>query len=214
MAGRVLVIGLTGGIASGKTTAADALEARGAPVIRSDVLARQVVARGTPALAEIGRVFGSGVLRADGTLDRSALGAVVFGDPEARRHLESITHPLIRGRTLQWLDAQAQAGAPAAVCDIPLLFEVGLAAADSFIDRIWVVSVHPETQLQRLMLRDGLDREAALARIRSQWPLAEKARLAHVVLKNDGPPEQLVRAAEGAWADALAGVGERWPRGV
>jgi len=207
VARHVLVIGLTGGIASGKSTAAAALEAAGAPVVRADALAREVVSPGSAALAEIGRVFGAGVLRKDGSLDRPALAAMVFGDPPARRRLEGITHPLIRERTLQWLAAQADAGAPAAVCDIPLLFEVGLHQAGTFIDRIWVVSVGPETQLRRLMVRDRLDREAALARLRAQWPLADKSHLADLVLENEGPPDALDRAARRAWADALAGLG-------
>jgi len=209
----VLVVGLTGGIASGKSTAAAALEAAGAPVVRSDALAREVVAPGSPALAEIARVFGSGVLHRDGALDRAALAAVVFGDAAMRRRLEAITHPPIRRRTLEWLGERAGQGAPAAVCDIPLLFEVGLGEPGSFIDRIWVVSVSPETQLRRLMARDGLDRAAALARLAAQRPLAEKTRRAHLVLPNDASPEDLAASARRAWAALLAEAAGGWPRG-
>ncbi len=208
----MLVVGLTGGMASGKSTAAAALEAAGAPVLRSDTLAREVVAPGGSALADIVRTFGPGMLRPDGTLARAALAEVIFADATARRRLEAITHPPIRRRTLEWLAERARDGMPAAVCDIPLLFEVGLGEPGSFIDRIWVVSVGEETQLRRLMARDGLDRSAALARLRAQWPLAEKARRAHLVLHNEGTPEELAAAARQAWSALHVEVAGGRPR--
>lgn len=200
----MVVVGLTGGIASGKSTAAAALRRIGAPVVSSDELAREVVRPGEPAWHAVREAFGAGVLRADGTLDRRALAATVFADPAARRRLEAITHPEIRRRMLAWLAAQRAAGAAAAVCDIPLLFEVGLHTPPTFVDRIWVVHVRPETQLERLMRRDGLDEPAARARLEAQWPLSRKAALADVVLDNEDSPQALARAVEDAWARLLA----------
>jgi dephospho-CoA kinase len=202
----VLVIGLTGGIACGKSTAAAALEAAGAPVVRSDVLAREVVEPGEPALEEIRSAFGPAVIRPDGRLNRRALAEIVFRDPEARRVLERITHPRIHRRMLQWLEERRREGQPAAVCDIPLLFEAGYHRRPSFLDRIWVVRVRPETQLQRLMARDGLDREAALRRIAAQWPLEHKAALADLVFDNEGTPEELAARVRAAWRAVLEEV--------
>lgn len=207
----MLVIGLTGGIASGKSTVAAALEAVGAPVLRSDALAREVVAPGSAGLAEVARAFGPGVLGPDGALDRARLGAIVFADAAARRVLEGITHPRIRQRTLTWLRERGAAGAPAAVCDIPLLFEVGLDGPGSFVDRVWVVAVSPKTQLARLMRRDGLSLEAAQVRLRAQWPLAEKVRRADLVLRNEGSPTEVQEAAVQAWRRCLQETGGRGP---
>ncbi len=203
------VIGLTGGIASGKSTAADALESVGAPVVGSDVLARAAVAPGTGGLAEVVSTFGRDLLRPDGCLDREALGRRVWGDPEARRRLESIIHPPVRDATIAWLAQRRRAGSAAAVCDIPLLFEVGLHLAGSFVDRIWVVSVQPGTQLRRLMARDGLDAREAAERIALQWPLAAKAAQAHRVFENEGTPQDLRRQVVLAWAQTLEEVGDR-----
>ena len=203
----MLVVGLTGGIASGKSTAAAALELAGAPVVRSDVLAREVVQPGSAALARIGAAFGAHVLPPDGSLDRTVLGRVVFADPAARRRLEEITHPEIRRLTFAWLAAQRRCGAVAAVCDIPLLFEVGLDGPGSFVDRIWVIGVRPETQLRRLVARDGLPPAAALARIQAQRPLTEKVAGAGRVFWNEGVPEDLAAAVRRAWVELLAEVG-------
>lgn len=205
----VRVIGLTGGIATGKSTAADALEAVGAPVVRSDVLARAAVEPGTRALAAVVSVFGRDVLRSDGSLDRRALGRRVWGDAVARQRLESIVHPVVRDAMLAWLAECRRAGAVAAVCDIPLLFEVGLHRSGSFIDHIWVVSVRPRTQQQRLMARDGLNAQDAAARIALQWPLAVKVALAHRVFENEGSPEDLRRQVVAAWVKTQGEVGDR-----
>ena len=180
----MLVIGLTGGIASGKSTAAAALEAAGAPVVRSDVLARAVVAPGEPALQEIRAAFGPAVVAPDGTLLRRRLGDIVFADAEARRTLERITHPRIHARMLAWLDARRAEGATGAVCDIPLLYEAGYDRSGC-LDRVWVVAVEAETQIRRLMARDGLGRQEALRRIGAQWPLGEKVRRADMVFDNE-----------------------------
>ena len=195
----IFVVGLTGGIACGKSTAADALEAEGAPVCRSDRVARQVVEPGEPALAEIVAAFGPGVLEADGRLARRRMAERIFADGAARRRLEAITHPRIRACTVGWLRQQAAAGAQAAVCEIPLLFEAGYAEPGSFVDRIWVVAVPARVQVERLMSRDGLDRAAAQARLSAQWPIAVKVRRADLVLRNEGTPAELGERARRAW---------------
>jgi dephospho-CoA kinase len=201
----MVVVGLTGGIATGKTTALSFLRRLGAPVLSSDELARAVVVPGEPALAEIAAAFGSGVLQPDGTLHRQALAARVFADAAARRRLEAIVHPRIRARTLAWLEWQRARGVAAAVCDIPLLFEVGLHHRGSFVDRIWVVRVRPEEQLRRLLLRDGLTEAEARQRLAAQWPLPWKEAGADCVLDNDGPPEVLEAAVARAWRGLRAG---------
>lgn len=204
----MVVVGLTGGIATGKSTAADVLRQMGAPVVSADELARAVLAPGEPALAEVAQAFGAGVIAPDGGLDRRALGALVFADAGARRRLEAITHPPIRQRTLSWLEACRDRGEPAAVCEIPLLFEVGLHLPGSFVDRIWVVATRPEVQRDRLMRRSGDgDQAAARARIAAQWPLARKVALADRVFENNGDPEQLAREVAAAWRALMAAVG-------
>lgn len=202
----MVVIGLTGGIASGKSTAADYLERAGVPVVRADTLARSVVAPGAPALREVAEAF-PGVVDPAGVLDRRALGRVVFSDPAARRRLEAITHPRIHRRMLDWLDERRRDGAPGSVCDIPLLYEVGYDREAGFLDSVWVVAVDPGTQLRRLMARDNLTAEAAAQRIQAQWPLERKAALADVVLDNRGTPDALREAVLAAWRTAVPGAG-------
>lgn len=184
MSRRFLLVGLTGGIATGKSTVADIFRRLSAVVIDADRLARDVVAPGEPALAEIGREFGPDVLHPDGTLDRKRLGAVVFGDAERRRRLEAITHPAIRARFQARLQALADEGFEGLVLfDAPVMIESGGHRA---MDRLVVVVADEATQLARLMARDGIGREEALSRIRSQMAVAEKARLADHVIDNSG----------------------------
>lgn len=182
------IIGLTGGIASGKTSVAQLLERLGAAVVDADQLAREVVQPGQQALEAIAAAFGSGVLNQDGTLNRGALGQIVFADPQARRTLEAITHPAIKSLAREKLARLEQAGVETAFYVAPLLFEAGTAARFS---EIWVVYLDRETQLKRLMARDGLDREQALARIASQMPMEEKKRLGQLVIDNAGSREEL-----------------------
>jgi dephospho-CoA kinase len=202
----VVVVGLTGGIATGKSTAAAALARRGAPVLRADDLAREVVRPGTPVLEAIREAFGPEVLLPDGSLDRAAMARRVFSDPEARRRLEALTHPAIRARAEAWIGEARRRGAPAVVYEVPLLFEVGLHRPGGGIDRIWVVAARPEVQLERLMRRDGLAEAEARARLAAQWPLEAKVRGAHRVFWNDGPPEDLERAVVQAWQELLEEV--------
>jgi dephospho-CoA kinase len=190
----VVTVGLTGGIASGKSAVAEELRRRGGVIIDSDVLAREVVAPGTPGLAAVVARFGAGVLRPDGTLDRPALGRVVFADPAARADLEAIVHPAVRARAA----ALAAAAPPGAVVVqvIPLLVETGQAGA---FDVVVVVDADPDVQVARLMARDGLDREAALARLAAQAGREARLAAADHVISNDGSPDDLVGAVGELW---------------
>jgi dephospho-CoA kinase len=179
-----LLVGLTGGIATGKSTVSEMLRRRGCVVIDADVLARDVVEPGEPALERIVDEFGPDVLQPDGRLDRQALGAMVFGDPAKRKRLEQITHPAIRERLARRLaELVAEGFRGIVVFDAPVMIESGNYKT---MDRLVVVAAGEQTQLARLMARDGLDREAATQRIRSQMPVVEKVKLADYVIWNDG----------------------------
>ena len=179
-------VGLTGGVASGKSTVAALLRELGAVVVDSDVLAREVVEPGTPGLAAVVEAFGPEMLTADGALDRPALGAVVFGDEAARRRLEAILHPLIRARAAE-LEAAAPEGT-VVVHDIPLLVETG--QADRF-DAVLVVDVPVETQVERMVRDRGMSREDALARVAAQADRAQRLAAATHVVDNTGTREDL-----------------------
>lgn len=202
------LVGLTGGIATGKSTFARAVRALGVPVVDADALARAVVAPGTPGLAAIAQAFGPAVLGPDGALDRKALGALVFGDGGARRRLEAITHPAIRQAMQAETARLAEAGHELAFYDTPLLYEVGLEGA---VALVVVVFAPPEAQLSRLMARDGLDRPAAQARLAAQLPVAEKAARADVVVDNSDDGAPLEAKAARLVADLRAGLGRRLP---
>jgi dephospho-CoA kinase len=191
----VLRVGLTGGIGSGKSAVSARLAARGAVVIDSDVLAREVVARGTDGLAEVVEAFGSGVLTADGDLDRPALGKIVFGDEPARRRLEAIIHPRVRDRAAE-IEAAA---APDAIVvhDIPLLVETG--QADRF-DLVLVVDVPVELQVERLTAQRGMVPAEAQQRIASQAARADRIAVADVVVDNSGSLAELDRRLDEVWA--------------
>ena len=180
------LIGLTGGIASGKSTIASRLASHGAVVVDADRIAREVVEPGTPALAEIARVFGEGVIAADGSLDRPALGAIVFVDEEARRRLEAIVHPLVRRRGRE-LEAAAPEGA-LVVHDIPLLAETG--QAESF-DAVIVVDAPVETQVERMLSQRGWTREDAESRVAAQATREQRRAVATYVIDNTGTLEDL-----------------------
>lgn len=177
------VVGLTGGIASGKSTVGRRLAALGVPVIDADRVARDVVAPGEPALRAIVQAFGPTALDTDGALDRAGMRARIAGDPEARRTLEAITHPAIFLRIAEGLQALAAAGEPVAVVEAALMVETG--SYRNYGDVV-VVTCTPESQLRRLMKRDGMDEAAARALIATQLPLADKVAVATHVLHNDG----------------------------
>jgi dephospho-CoA kinase len=194
----VLRIGLTGGIGSGKSTVSALLAARGAVIIDADRIAREVVEPGTPGLARIVEAFGDGVLAVDGSLDRAALAAVVFADPDARRRLDGIVHPLVRARATEL--AAAAPPDSVVVNDVPLLVETGQASS---YDLVLVVEADPATRVSRLVQR-GLTAEDARARIAAQASDGQRRAVADVVLDNSGTPEQLVEQVDRFWAERVA----------
>jgi dephospho-CoA kinase len=196
----VLRIGLTGGIGSGKSTVSALLAARGAVIVDADRIAREVVEPGTPGLARVAETFGEQVLAADGSLDRAALAAVVFADPEARRQLDGIVHPLVRARAS---DLAAAAPPDAVVVnDVPLLVETGQASS---YDLVLVVEADPETRVSRLVRR-GLTAEDARARMEAQASDGQRRAVADVVLDNSGTPEELAEQVDRFWAERVVPV--------
>lgn len=181
------ILGLTGGIASGKSTASAMLRERGARIIDADVIAREVVEPGQPAHADIREAFGEAVFHDDGTLDREALGAQVFGDANARARLNAITHPRIGQRMMQRANEARASGLSWVVYDAALIVENGI---HEWLDSLIVVACSEQTQIARLMARDGIDAEAARARIDAQMPLADKLAVADYVIDNDGTLDQ------------------------
>lgn len=202
------LIGLTGGIATGKSTFAAALRSLGAPVIDADLLARAAVEKGTPGLADIVAAFGPDVLDGDGALDRQRMAARVFADPAARARLEAIVHPAVRALFRAQLARLAALGHEVAFYDVPLLFEARLQAE---VDLVVVVWAPRATQLARLSRRDGLSADEAGARLAAQLPIDEKAALADVVIVNDGDPAALAGKAARLLADVRAGLSRRLP---
>lgn len=182
-----MIIGLTGSIASGKSTVAKMMAELGLPIVDADLVARAVVEPGTATLKTIAENFGHDILQEDGHLNRAKLGDIIFHEPAKRKTLNDIIHPAIRAEMLRQRDALLDAGEKHVVMDIPLLFESQL---QHFVERIVVVSVDEEVQLHRLMERNGLSKEDALARIRSQLPLSIKEQGAHAVIYNNEKLEQ------------------------
>ena len=174
--------GLTGGIATGKSYCLSRFAQLGAATIDADLLARAVVEPGTPGLARVVDRFGASILSPDGSLDRPALGRIVFADRSARADLEAIIHPEVYRRIGEWF-ADLPVGTRVAIADIPLLFETG---HQHDFDRIIVCACEPSEQLRRLMARDKLTREAALARLDAQWPIEAKVEKADYVVRTDG----------------------------
>jgi dephospho-CoA kinase len=194
----VLTVGLTGGIGSGKSAVSALLAAHGAVIIDYDQLARDVVEPGSPALTAIAERFGPGVIAADGSLDRPALGAIVFADVEARKDLEGITHPAIRDLAVQ---RQRAAGDDAIVVhDNPLLVEMGAAA---HCDVVVVVDVPVEVQVERLMSTRGMTADEALARINTQASREVRTGAADLVIDNTGPLDELATIVGGVWDELV-----------
>jgi dephospho-CoA kinase len=202
------IIGLTGGIASGKSTFAAALRARGVPVLDADALARAAVAKGTPALAEIVAAFGPEVLAPDGELDRRRMGERVFADPAARARLEAIVHPRVRARFAEEVAARAAEGHALVFYDVPLLYEAHLEAMVELVVVVWAPRA---VQLGRLAARDGLSPAAAEARLAAQLPLDEKAARADVVVANEGDVAALAAKAPRLLADLSGGLARKLP---
>ena len=195
----MLRVGLTGGIASGKTTVSKLLIKNGIPVIDSDIIARDLVKPGTEALSEIVVALGADVLALDGSLDRGRVGEVVFGDESSRLALENILHPRIKVEQDRWLDARESEGeSSVAVVDAALMIESG---GWRRFDLLVVVSCCEEEQLARTLSRGGLSEEAVRARIASQIPLADKVKYADRVVDNSGTLDELTKEVEAlvAW---------------
>lgn len=194
------VIGLTGGIAAGKTAVSTSLKKRGAHVIDADSVGHAVIAPEGEAFGEVVAAFGTGVLGPDGAIDRRKLGAVVFGDAAQRARLNAISHPRMADRMAREI-AQVRAHAPDArppliVLDAAILFEAGW---DALCDETWAVETEAETAVARLMARNGLTRGEALARINAQLTTEERTGKAARVIRNDGSLEELEAAVEAAW---------------
>jgi dephospho-CoA kinase len=190
------IIGLTGGIGSGKSTVAAMLVKLGARIIDADKLAREVVRPGRPAWQEIIDWLGPDILQADSSINRKRLGEIVFADPEARSKLDLIIHPYINTAMRQALIKAESAGEEIVVIDVPLLFETGW---DRLVDEKWVVYVDKATQLERLMARDKFTRVEAVARISAQMSLTDKVRLADVVIDNSKDYNSTIKQVETAW---------------
>lgn len=196
------VIGLTGGIGSGKTAATDFLSERGAAIVDADVESRALTAQGGEALPRIREAFGEGVFDENGLLNRRALGALVFADREKRLTLEGIMHPMIQNRMIRKIRTLGAEGVPFIILSVPLLFETGM---DALCDETWCLALPAEEQLKRVMARDGMTREEAAARIASQMPLEEKCRRASLTIRTNRP----IEATQAELASLLRDVRKR-----
>ena len=192
----MLVVGLTGNIGSGKSTVARLLSVRGVPVIDADVLAREAVAPGSPALGAIAARWGAAVLAADGTLDRAALRRIVFANAAERAALDAIVHPAVRARRDSLLAAARERGAPVVVCDIPLLFEAGLV---DDVDLVLLVDAPRDVRLERLVRDRGLGRAEALAMIDAQLPAETKRARSGYVIDNNGTLDTPRARVDATW---------------
>lgn len=178
-----LIVGLTGSIASGKSTVANMMKEMSVPIVDADIIARDVVAIGEPAYLKIVDTFGDGILQEDKTINRAKLGSIIFQDETKRKQLNKIVHPAVRSEMKRRQQIYVEKGEPLIVLDIPLLFESKLT---HFVEKILVVYVDEQTQLERLMERNGFTKGEALARINAQMPLKEKVEKADVVINNNG----------------------------
>ncbi len=193
----MLTIGLTGGIACGKSTVSSCLTELGVPTLDADIVAREVVAPGSDGLAEIVQRFGQEVLLADDTLNRPALRNIILSNAKAKRDLEAITHPRIFTAMTLWQEQQAAAGHVACVVEAALMVETG---SYKLYDGLIVATCSQEHQLQRLMKRNDLSRDAAQQWINSQLPLSDKERLADWVIENNGTLNTLRETVRSGWA--------------
>ena len=184
------IIGLTGGIASGKSTVSNWLISQGYPVVDADIAARKVVEPGMPALREITEAFGADILLEDGTLNRKKLGSLIFSDEEKRQMLNAIVHPAVREWMRRETERAFDEGASIVIMDIPLLFESKLT---HMVEETVLVYVSKETQLKRLMERDGYNEADALARIHAQMPIDEKRKLADYIIDNNGTISETIK---------------------
>lgn len=183
----VYVVGITGGIGCGKSMAAAYLAELGAIHIDADGISRALTARGGAALEQIRRIFGDSVFSEDGSLNRRALGDLVFSDPAAKRALEGVIHPLVQRIAMDQIEESGKNGARVAVLNVPLLFETGM---DVLCDETWTLTAPADVQLARVMERDGLTREQAISRIESQMAMEDRNARATRVINSDRPIEK------------------------
>lgn len=200
MVERAYMLGLTGGIACGKSTVARHLAKLGAVHIDADEISHALTGPNGAALQRIRETFGDGVFCADGTLNRGALASIVFSDAAQKRALEAIIHPMVQHRMLEMADQAFEEGKSVCVLDVPLLYET---AMDAMCDEVWVVSMPIEKQIVRLMERDALTREQAQVRIDSQMPLKEKERRAKHVFYTDKPKIETLLEVEHCYRELL-----------
>jgi dephospho-CoA kinase len=201
------VIGLTGGIASGKTTVSARLEELGAQIIDADRIGHEIIAPGGPAYDPVLEAFGRDILAPDGTVDRRKLGALAFADPERLKRLNGISHPIMARRMGEQI-AAARARRPAErppliVLDAAILLEAGW---DRLCDAVWAVEAPPEAALARLIARSGLSEEQARRRLDSQWSNAERAKRAQRVISNSGTIDALKNQVTTLWREAVQGA--------
>ncbi|MET0283173.1 MAG: dephospho-CoA kinase [Polyangiales bacterium] len=202
----VPVVGLTGGIASGKSTVARAFAQRGIPVIDADVLSREVVAVGSEGLAAVVSEFGAEVLLPDGTLDRKAVAARVFADPTLRLKLNAIVHPRVAQLSAKRLTEVPEGSTPYVMYEAPLIVENGLHHG---MHALVVVAIEPSLQIERVMARDGIDREGAEARLRAQAPLERKLAAATYIIDNGKELSALPAQVDDVHAKILSRLGEQ-----
>ncbi|MFZ8763937.1 dephospho-CoA kinase [Enterococcus diestrammenae] len=188
------ILGVTGSIATGKSTVVEVFLEQGIPVVDGDIVARQIMEPGQPALAQVAKTFGQKVLQSDGGLNRQALGEIVFSHPEKRQQLDQLLDPYLRQEIIRQLQEAAKT-APLVVADIPLLYEKGY---EQYVNQVAVVYIPREVQLHRLMERDGISEKAATQRIDSQLAIDTKAERADWVIDNQGTREE-TRQQVTAW---------------
>jgi len=202
----MFVIGLTGGIGSGKSTVSDMLRAKGAAVVYADQVGHEVYKPGTAVWDEVVAAFGRQVLTADGEIDRRKLGGIVFADPEARRHLNAITHPPMRRLMAERLDELRRQGVRVAVLEAALLIEASWA---DLTDEVWLTLAPPAVAAERLMQRSGLSREEAEARIVSQLSNEERLEHADMVIDTNCSLEEVARRVDELWEGLMARLAAR-----
>ncbi len=194
------VIGLTGGIASGKSTASAYLRELGVAVVDADGISRDCTKKGKPGFSAVVSHFGGSILAENGEIDRKKLGAIVFGNEEKRQELNAILHPIIIGMCKDEIEVYRTDGAKICILDVPLLFETGM---DSLCDETWLIYVPVEEQIKRLFERDGIGEEAAKSRIASQMPFDEKLKLCDKAIDSSGTIEETREKLLALWKETL-----------
>lgn len=203
-ANKTYVVGLTGGIGCGKSEAAKHLRSLGAKHIDADAISRALTAEGGAAIPELRRIFGPEIFRGDGTLDRRALGDLVFSDVASRRALEGVIHPMVQREVMDEIAAASAAGVPVTILDVPLLFETGM---DVLCDETWTMSVAPAVQVERVRVRDGMSEAQARARIAGQMPMEERNARANRVIDSNRPIEKTQAELNQLYAQLLRRIG-------